>query len=111
MGDVVQFRRRAEPKSPLDVLVQNWGQGDAELEEDIRINCGQLLEQYSAPPTLALELPAVDSLNGQEQAELVDALCQQINEWAMEWHSRMLLEMLGSEIQRLRELHGYPADV
>jgi hypothetical protein len=109
LGEILEFKRREqeEPTSALDLLVRSWGQGDAELEEDIRENCGQLLEQYSAPPTLALELPVVDSLERGEQAELAEALCTQINDWAMEWHSRMLLEMLGSEIQRLRELHGY----
>lgn len=107
MGDVVPFRRREEPVDTLELLVENWGQGDEELEDAIRADCGDLLDRFSTLPSLSLELPVIDNLDGEEQVELADALCSQINAWAQEWHSRMLLEMLGSEIQRLREQHGY----
>ena len=108
MGDVVPFRRRnQEPSDTLELLVENWGQGDSELEHAIREDCGELLERFSTLPSLSLELPVIESLNGHDQIELADALCVQINDWAQEWHSRMLLEMLGTEIQRLREQHGY----
>ncbi len=107
MGEVIPFRRRDEPADALDVLVESWGQGDADLEAAIREDCGELLERFSRLPALSLELPAVDHLDGSDQLELADALCDQINDWAQEWHSRLLLELLGAEIQRLRELHGY----
>ncbi|RFA29357.1 hypothetical protein CAI21_09820 [Alkalilimnicola ehrlichii] len=113
MGNVVPFRRRTnsatseEPGHTLELLVENWGQGDAELEEAIRQDCGELLERFSILPSLSLELPVVENLDDDDQVELADALCVQINEWAQEWHSRMLLEMLGTEILRLRELYGY----
>jgi hypothetical protein len=109
MGEVVQFRRPEPPvaASPLELLVQTWGEGDVDLETAIRKDCGKLLERYSLLPDLALQLPSVDALDGPQQAELAEALKEQINEWASEWHTRMLFEMLGSEILRLRELFGY----
>jgi hypothetical protein len=107
MGEVVQFRRREKPVSTLDLLVESWGEGDAELEQDIRQQCGALLDQYSVLPALSLQLPAVEHLTGHEQSELADALQTQIRQWAGDWHTRMLFEVLGAEILRLRELHGY----
>ncbi|HEX5514463.1 MAG TPA: hypothetical protein VFY81_08725 [Gammaproteobacteria bacterium] len=107
MGEVVQFRRREKPVSTLDLLVESWGEGDAELEQDIRRQCGALLDQYSVLPALSLQLPAVEHLTGHEQSELADALQAQIRQWAGDWHTRMLFEVLGAEILRLRELHGY----
>lgn len=108
MGEVVQFRRPAEkPVSTLDLLVESWGEGDVELEQDIRDQCGVLLDQYSVLPALSLQLPAVDGLSGHEQSELAEALQTQIRQWASDWHTRMLFEMLGAEILRLREQHGY----
>lgn len=107
MGEVVKFKGRYRPASPLDMLIDNWGEGDSELEEAIRVDCGQLLERYSALPALSLQLPVVDHLSDPDQLELADALRAQINGWASEWHTKMLFEMLGSEILRLRELHGY----
>lgn len=107
MGDIVEFRRRERPATPLDMLIESWGEGDEELQDAIRQDCGQLLERYSALPALSLQLPAVDNLSDPDQAELAEALRAQINRWASEWHTRMLFEMLGSEILRLRELHGY----
>lgn len=107
MGEVVEFRRREEPASPLDMLIDSWGEGDSELEQAIRQDCGQLLERYSALPALSLQLPVVEELSDPDQAELAEALRAQINSWASEWHTKMLFEMLGSEILRLRELHGY----
>jgi hypothetical protein len=109
MGEVVPFRRPEKPVSTLDLLVESWGEGDFELEQDIRSQCGALLEQYSVLPALSLQLPAVDNLSGDDQAELADALQDQIRQWASDWHTRMLFEMLGAEILRLRELHGYGA--
>lgn len=107
MGDVIPFRRREEPEDALETLVEHWGQGDEDLEEAIREDCGELLDRFSTLPSLSLELPVLDNLNGEDQLELADALCRQINDWAQDWHSRMLLELLGTEIQRLREQHGY----
>lgn len=107
MGEVVEFPRRERPATPLDMLIESWGEGDEELQEAIRQDCGQLLERYSALPALSLQLPVVDHLSDPDQAELAEALRSQINSWASEWHTKMLFEMLGSEILRLRELHGY----
>lgn len=107
MGEVVPFKRPEKPASTLDLLVESWGEGDVELEEDIRHQCGALLDQYSVLPALSLQLPVVESLSGNDQEELADALQSQIRDWASDWHTRMLFEMLGAEILRLRELHGY----
>lgn len=109
MGDVVQFRRPEKPTSTLDLLVESWGEGDNGLEEDIRQQCGALLDQYSVLPALSLQLPSVERLSGHEQSELAQALQTQIRQWASDWHTRLLFELLGAEILRLRELHGYGA--
>lgn len=107
MGQVIPFKREQQAVSPLEMLVQHWGEHDPELEDAIRIDCGKLLEQYSSLPQLSLELPVVDDLEPQEQAALGDALQAQINRWALDWHSKLLFELLGSELLRLREMHGY----
>lgn len=112
MGDVVEFpreREEAKPNSTLEMLIEHWGEGDPSLEGDIRRQCGDLLEQYSAVPGLALQLPVVESLPAAEQAALTEALREQINLWANQWHSKLLFELLGAEILRLRERHGYGA--
>ncbi|NLO80425.1 MAG: hypothetical protein GX093_09010 [Xanthomonadaceae bacterium] len=109
MGEVVKFRRPKKPSSTLELLVESWGEGDQALEQDIREQCGALLEQYSALPALSLQLPVVEQLSPHEQSQLADALQTQIRQWASDWHSRMLFEVLGAEILRLRELHGYGA--
>lgn len=107
MGDVVQFRRSAKRTDTLELLVENWGEGNAELESDIRQRCGALLEQYSELPALSLQLPILEALSEPEQSELADALQGQIRQWAGNWHTRMLFEVLGAEVLRLRESHGY----
>lgn len=107
MGDVLQFRQPSKEADTLDLLVESWGEGDAELESDIRQRCGLLLEQYSMLPALSLQLPALEALSEPEQSELVDALRGQIQQWAGNWHTRMLFEVLGAEVLRLRESHGY----
>lgn len=107
MGEVVEFKRREKPASTLDLLVQTWGEGDTELESAIRDDCGKLLDHYGSLPPLSLQLPAVEMLTGQEQAALAEALQTQIHRWASEWHSRLLFEMIGAEILRLREQFGY----
>lgn len=107
MGEIVQFRRPEKPTSTLDLLVESWGEGDMALEQDIRQQCGALLERYSVLPALSLQLPVVEQLPGPEQSELTNALQTQIRQWASDWHTRMLFEVLGAEILRLREQHGY----
>jgi hypothetical protein len=107
MGDVVQFRHSAKRTDTLELLVESWGEGDAELESDIRLRCGVLLEQYSVLPALSLQLPVMETLSELEQSELADALQGQIRQWAGNWHTRMLFEVLGAEVLRLRESHGY----
>lgn len=107
MGNVLQFRHPEKRTDTLDLLVESWGEGDVELESDIRQRCGALLEQYSVLPVLSLELPMLEGLSEPEQFELTDALQAQVRQWAGNWHTRMLFEVLGAEILRLRELRGY----
>jgi len=107
MGDVLQFRHSAKRTDTLDLLVESWGEGDAELEHDIRQSCSVLLEQYSVLPALSLQLPVLEGLSEPEQVALADALQGQIRQWAGSWHTRMLFEVIGAEVLRLRESHGY----